>query len=169
MKLHELKPDHMIAQVWTGTAQSAVSHQGIRRSRTFENAYLEYSSALNLVRGTATKPWLLMDPLEDAPGRPMNEYFDNYRRTLGAALLFPETDRPLLCPRPGGEDPQDKRDAEIHQKHQYVRDMAEGKREDRRDEEIVPSSCAQCRRKEHRTHAKPEREEYDREQQHECD
>ena len=98
--IKELKPDHLIAQVWTGTAQSAVSHQGIRKSRTFENAYLEYSSALNLVRGTATKPWLLMDPLEDAPGRPMNEYFDNYRRTLGAALLFPETDRYEVMPWP---------------------------------------------------------------------
>jgi hypothetical protein len=98
--IHELKPDHMIAQVWTGTAQSAVSHQGIRKSRTFENAYLEYSSALNLVRGTATKPWLLMDPLEDASGRPMNEYFDNYRRTLAAALLFPETDRYEVMPWP---------------------------------------------------------------------
>ena len=98
--LRELKPDHMIAQVWTGTAQSAVSHQGIRKSRTFENAYLEYSSALSLVRGTATQPWLLMDPLEDAPGRPMIEYFDNYRRTLAAALLFPETDRFEVMPWP---------------------------------------------------------------------
>lgn len=98
--LRELKPDHLIAQVWTGTAQSAVTHQGIRKSRTFENAYLEYSSALNLVRGTATKPWLLMDPLEDAAGRPMTEYFDNYRRTLAAALLFPETDRYEVMPWP---------------------------------------------------------------------
>lgn len=98
--MRELKPDHLIAQVWTGTAQSAVTYQGIRKSRTFENAYLEYSSALNLVRGTATQPWLLMDPLEDAPGRPMNEYFDNYRRTLAAALLFPETDRYEVMPWP---------------------------------------------------------------------
>jgi hypothetical protein len=98
--MQQLKPDHLIAQVWTGTAQSAVSHQGIRKARTFENAYLEYSSALNLVRGTSTKPWLLMDPLEDAPGRPMNEYFDNYQRTLGAALLFPETDRYEVMPWP---------------------------------------------------------------------
>ena len=98
--LQELKPDHLIAQVWTGTAQSAVSHRGIRRSRTFENAYLEYSSALHLVRDTGIKPWLLMDPLEDAPGRPMHEYFDHYRRTLAAALLFPETDRYEVMPWP---------------------------------------------------------------------
>ena len=98
--MNELKPDHLIAQVWTGTAQSAVCHQGIRKSRTFENACLEYSSALNLVRGTATQPWLLMDPLEDAPGRPMHEYFDHYRRTLAAALLFPETDRYEVMPWP---------------------------------------------------------------------
>ena len=98
--IHELKPDHLIAQVWTGTAQSATTYQGVRKSRTFENAYLEYSSALNLVRGTAIQAWLLMDPLEDAPDRPMNEYFDNYRRTLGAALLFPETDRYEVMPWP---------------------------------------------------------------------
>ena len=41
-----LKPDNLIAQVWTGTAQSTVNHQGIRKSRTFENAYLECSSSL---------------------------------------------------------------------------------------------------------------------------
>ncbi len=98
--IRALNPDHMIAQVWTGTAQSPVCHKGIRKARTFENAYLEYSSALNLVRGTGIKPWLLMDPLEDAPGRPMNEYFDNYRRTLGASLLFPETDRFEVMPWP---------------------------------------------------------------------
>jgi hypothetical protein len=98
--MRELKPDQLIAQVWTGTAQSAVCHRGIRKSRTFENALLEYSSALNLVRGTATQPWLLMDPLEDAPGRPMEEYFDHYRRTLAAALLFPETDRYEVMPWP---------------------------------------------------------------------
>jgi hypothetical protein len=98
--IQELKPDHLIAQVWTGTAQSPVIHRGIRKSRTFENAYLEYSSALNLVRGTSTMPWLLMDPLEDVPGRPMNEYFDNYRRTLAAALMFPETDRYEVMPWP---------------------------------------------------------------------
>ena len=95
-----LHPDNLIAQVWTGTAQSAVNHQGIRKSRTFENAYLEYSSTLNLVRGLDVRPWLLMDPLEDAPGRPMAEYFDNYKRTLGAALMFPQTDRYEVMPWP---------------------------------------------------------------------
>ena len=98
--IQALQPDHLIAQVWTGTAQSPVRHRGIRKARTFENAYLEYSSALNLVRGTGIKPWLLMDPLEDVPGRPMEEYFDNYRRTLGAALLFPETARYEVMPWP---------------------------------------------------------------------
>jgi len=95
-----LAPDNLIAQVWTGTAQTAVNHQGIRKSRTFENAFLEYSSSLNLIRGLAVRPWLLMDPLEDAPGRPMAEYFDNYKRTLGAALMFPQTDRYEVMPWP---------------------------------------------------------------------
>lgn len=105
-----LKPDHMVAQVWTGTAQSGTAHQGVRRARTFENAWLEYSSSLNLVRGTRIKPWLLMDPLEDAPGRPMSEYFDCWRRTLCAALMFPESDRFEVLPWPArifGQVPDD--------------------------------------------------------------
>ena len=90
----------MIAQVWTGTAQSAVNHMGIRKSRTFENALLEYSSSLNLVRGLGIRTWLLMDPLEDAPGRPMAEYIYHYKRTLGAALMFPQTDLYEVMPWP---------------------------------------------------------------------
>ena len=95
-----LPVDQMVAQVWTGTAQSAVNHQGVRKSRTFENAYLEYSSSLNLVRGKGISTWLLMDPLEDAPGRPMADYIFNYKRTLGAALMFPQTDLYEVMPWP---------------------------------------------------------------------
>ena len=95
-----LPVDQMIAQVWTGTAQSAVNYQGVRKSRTFENAYLEYSSSLNLVRGKGISTWLLMDPLEDAPGRPMAEYIFNYKRTLGAALMFSQTDLYEVMPWP---------------------------------------------------------------------
>jgi len=95
-----LPVDEVIAQVWTGTAQTAVNHEGVRKSRTFENAYLEYSSSLNLVRGKKIPIWLLMDPLEDAPGRPMQEYFFNYQRTLGAALMFPQTDLYEVMPWP---------------------------------------------------------------------
>ena len=92
--------DQMVAQVWTGTAQSAVSYQGVRKSHTFENAYLEYTSSLNLVRGKGISTWLLMDPLEDTPGRPMDQYFFNYKRTLGAALMFPQTDLYEVMPWP---------------------------------------------------------------------
>lgn len=82
--------DAMIAQVWTGTARSPVRYQGKRRERTFENGYLEYASCLALTRGTNIDLWFLMDPLEDNPDRSMEDYLFNYKRTLAAALMFPE-------------------------------------------------------------------------------
>jgi hypothetical protein len=98
--LRELKVDQTISQVWTGTARSAVPHMGSRRERTFENAWLEYSSSLNCVRGLGIPTWLLMDPVEDNPDRPMEDYFFNYKRTLGAALMFPESDLYEVMPWP---------------------------------------------------------------------
>lgn len=98
--LRELRVDQMISQVWTGTARSAINHQGRRRERTFENAWLEYSSTLELVRGLGIPTWLLMDPVEDNPDRPMADYFDNYKRTLAAAMMFPQTDRFEVMPWP---------------------------------------------------------------------
>jgi hypothetical protein len=98
--LRELGITEMVAQVWTGTARSAVSHAGVRAERTFENAWLEYSSSLNLTRGLGIPTWLLMDPLEDNPDRPMEDYFVNYKATLGAALMFSETDLYEVMPWP---------------------------------------------------------------------
>ena len=98
--IKELTPDQMIAQVWTGTARSAINHRGVSRERTFENAWLEYSSSLELVRGLSIPTWLLMDPVEDNPDRPMADYFDNYKRTLAAAMMFPETDLFEVMPWP---------------------------------------------------------------------
>ena len=98
--MSQLKPSQTISQVWTGTARSATRHAGVSAERTFENGYLEYSSSLNLVRGMGIPTWLLMDPLEDNPNLPMEDYFVNYKRTLGAALMFPETDLYEVMPWP---------------------------------------------------------------------
>ncbi len=98
--LSKLAVNQMIAQVWTGTARSATRYQGTLKERTFENGYLEYSSCVGLVRGKDIPLWLLMDPLEDNPDLPMEDYFVNYKRTLGAALMFPETDRYEVMPWP---------------------------------------------------------------------
>jgi hypothetical protein len=92
--------DEMVAQVWTGTARSAVTHRGRTAERTFENGFLEYSSAYNLVRGLDIPIWFLMDPLEDNPNRTMEDYLHNYERTLGAALMFPEVTRYEVMPWP---------------------------------------------------------------------
>ena len=82
----------IIGQVWTGTARTPCTYAGITAERTFENAFLEYSSLYNLTRGTDKRMWFLMDPLEDNPDRTMEDYHTNYEKTLVASLLFPEVD-----------------------------------------------------------------------------
>ncbi len=90
----------IIAQVWTGTARSACKYEGKNEERTFEVGYLEYSSLMNLVRGTGKRMWFLMDPLEDNPDRSMEDYHTNYEKTLVASLLFPEVDAYEVMPWP---------------------------------------------------------------------
>jgi len=98
--LSKLPIDAMVAQVWTGTARSPVPYEGRVAQRTFENAFLEYASSLGLVRGTGKELWFLMDPLEDNPDRTMEDYRDNYERSLVAALMFPEVDHFETMPWP---------------------------------------------------------------------
>lgn len=90
----------IIGQVWTGTARSACRYEGVMAERTFENAFLEYSSLYNLVRGSGKRMWFLMDPLEDNPDRTMEDYHSNYERTLVASLMFPEVDAYEVMPWP---------------------------------------------------------------------
>lgn len=90
----------IIGQVWTGTARSANRYEGKMQERTFETAFLEYSSLANLVRGTDKRMWFLMDPLEDNQDRSMEDYHSNYEKTLVACLLFPEVDSYEVLPWP---------------------------------------------------------------------
>jgi hypothetical protein len=90
----------IIGQVWTGTARTPCLLDGIRAERTFETAYLEYSSLWHLVRGTGKKVWFLMDPVEDNPNRTMEDYRSNYEQTLIAALMFPDVARYEAMPWP---------------------------------------------------------------------
>ncbi len=92
--------DEIIGQVWTGTARSACKYEGVMAERTFENAFLEYSSLYNHIRGTEKRMWFLMDPLEDNPDRTMADYHTNYHLTLIASLLFPEVDAFEVLPWP---------------------------------------------------------------------
>ncbi|MGB9619288.1 MAG: hypothetical protein ACPL7K_02625, partial [Armatimonadota bacterium] len=90
----------IIGQVWTGTARTACRYEGQLAERTFENAFLEYSSLYNLVRGSGKRMWFLMDPLEDNPDRSMEDYYSNYEKTLIASLMFPEVDAYEVMPWP---------------------------------------------------------------------
>lgn len=90
----------VIAQVWTGTARTPNRVAGMRAERTFALAYLEYASLVSLLRGLGKPVWFLMDPVEDNPDRPMEDYRRNYAETLAAALMFPGVDRFEVMPWP---------------------------------------------------------------------
>lgn len=90
----------VIGQVWTGTARSAVMYKGQMRERTFENGLLEYSSLVELYRGSGKRLWFLADPLEDNPSRTMEDYRSNYAHTLTASLMYPEVNAFELLPWP---------------------------------------------------------------------
>jgi len=90
----------IVGQVWTGTARSPCRYAGVDSERTFENAFLEYSSLYNLARGTGKRLWFLMDPLEDNLDRSMEDYNSNYIKTLVASLMFPEVDSYEVMPWP---------------------------------------------------------------------
>ena len=98
MMLPELQ--EMIGQVWTGTARTTCKYEGVSAERTFENAYLEYSSLWNLMRNTGKRLWFLMDPLEDNPDRSMEDYQSNYELTLVASLMFRGVDEYEVMPWP---------------------------------------------------------------------
>ncbi len=101
--------DGLIGQVWTGTARTPIKYAGKNEQRVFENAFCEYSSLWNLVRGTKLQNslWFLHDPVEDMPGLPEEDYHKNYENTVIASLMFPEVNHYEVMPWPtrifGGE------------------------------------------------------------------
>ncbi len=92
--------DEVIAQVWTGTARAGCRYAGDLAERTFENAYLEYRSMYDLVRGRGLRLWVLNDPVEDNPDRTMEDYRFNYHRTLAASLLMTDVEHHETMPWP---------------------------------------------------------------------
>lgn len=92
--------DGYIAQVWTGTARSANVYRGVRKERTFEAGFLEYSQMLGMVRPTGRKVWFLADPIEDNPNRSWNDYKLNYECTVISSLMWPEVHRFEVMPWP---------------------------------------------------------------------
>ena len=92
--------DGYIAQVWTGTARSPNVYRGVTRERTFEAAYLEYSSAYHMVAPTGRTVYFLADPVEDDPNHTWDDYRFNYERVLVASLLFPQVHHFEVMPWP---------------------------------------------------------------------
>ena len=92
--------DGFIAQVWTGTSGKGNVYEGHYKSRTFETAYLEYGIMQELVKGTDKEVWFLQDPVEDNPEHGWEEYEDKYKKTLTAALFWPDVDHYEVCPWP---------------------------------------------------------------------
>lgn len=93
--------DGYIGQVWTGTSRTPNMYNGEFKERTFETAFLEYSSMYNLVRSTERRVWYLNDPVEDNPTHDWEDYRMNWESTLTASLLQPEVWRYEVMPWPG--------------------------------------------------------------------
>ena len=92
--------DGYIAQVWTGTAREPNVYEGRKKERTFETAFLEYSSMQNLVRASGRRVWYLNDPIEDNANHSWDDYRTNWESTLTASLLQPEVWRYEIMPWP---------------------------------------------------------------------
>lgn len=92
--------DGYIAQVWTGTARTPNTYQGVFKERTFEYAFFEYGSCSNLVRSTGRRMYYLNDPVEDNPEHSWEDYRRNWESTLVASLLWPDVWRYEVAPWP---------------------------------------------------------------------
>jgi len=91
--------DGYIAQVWTGTAREQTYFDGNVKERVFENAFLEYGSAVSMTAPTKRKVFLLTDPIEDRV-HDWSDYKRNYQATFTAKLLYPMVDNYEVMPWP---------------------------------------------------------------------
>ena len=80
--------DGYIAQVWTGTSREPTYFNGLKKERTFENAFLEYGSMVSMTAPTGRKMFFLTDPIEDRK-KSWEDYKLNYQATFAAELLYP--------------------------------------------------------------------------------
>lgn len=92
--------DGFIAQVWTGTARTPNVYEGEQKERTFETAFLEYGSMMNIVKASGKTVWFLNDPIEDNPRHTWTDYQTNWESTLTASLLWPQVWRYEVMPWP---------------------------------------------------------------------
>src|ERR1700761_3781677 len=91
--------DGYIAQVWTGTAREQTYFDGNVKERVFENAFLEYGSAVSMTAPTKRKVFLLTDPIEDRV-HDWSDYKRNYQATFTAKILYPMVDNYEVMPWP---------------------------------------------------------------------
>jgi hypothetical protein len=98
--LLQVGADGFIAQVWTGTSRTPNVYQGTARERTFETAFLEYGSMMDVVRASGGTVWFLNDPIEDDPDHSWEDYKTNWESTLTASLLWPQVWRYEVMPWP---------------------------------------------------------------------
>ena len=91
--------DGYIAQVWTGTSREPQYYNGIKKERTFENAFLEYGCMESMTAPTGGTVWFLTDPVEDRR-RDWADYKKNYEATFTAQLLYPRNNHYETMPWP---------------------------------------------------------------------
>ena len=91
--------DGYIAQVWTGTSREPTYFNGLKKERTFENAFLEYGSMVSMTAPTGRKMFFLTDPIEDRR-KTWEDYKQNYQATFAAKLLYPSVANYEVMPWP---------------------------------------------------------------------
>jgi hypothetical protein len=72
----------------------------VRKSRTFETAFLEYGAMQSLARASGRRVWYLNDPVEDDPNHDWGDYRANWESTMIASLLQPGVYRYEVMPWP---------------------------------------------------------------------
>ena len=79
----------VFADVDLNTALAPIRYAGLRQERTFDRAYLEYSSLFHAAKGANKRVWFQINPLLGDLPTP-SDIRANFEHILAAALLFPD-------------------------------------------------------------------------------
>lgn len=92
--------DGVIGQTWSDSIRLPNTYRGEFGIRPFETAFLDYSSTVEMLRGSNKTPIFLHDAVQDDKSRSWSDYRTDYYRTVAASLMYPEVWHYELSPWP---------------------------------------------------------------------
>ena len=92
--------DGVIGQTWTDSIRLPNTYRGRYGVRPFETAFLDYSSTVEMLRGSGKKAIFIHDAVQDDKSRSWSDYRRDYYRTVSASLMYPEVWRYEVSPWP---------------------------------------------------------------------